>query len=91
MPREKTMCLLWLWLMGTKIPKDSEMRFNENPPLEQSIKWWLKQFPESGHVLSETSTGTWCACEDTIAAIGEKTNCSHRKFIHHVSLHLRIP
>jgi transposase len=65
--QEKAMCVLWLW--ETKSPGTVKRRFqrqfNKDPPKEQSLRRWLKQFQETGSVLHRKGAGRPSVSADT--------------------------
>jgi hypothetical protein len=57
--QEKAMCVLWLFETKSVIKKQRRYRtqYGKDPPLDNAIRRWLKQFQETGSVLHQKGAG----------------------------------
>jgi hypothetical protein len=66
--QEKAMCVLRLWKTKSPVTVNSRFmrEFNKDPPTEQSLRRWLKQFQETGSVLHRKEAGRPSVSADTV-------------------------
>jgi transposase len=66
--QEKAMCVLWFF--ETKSVNETQRRYRtqygKDPPSDNAIRRWLKQFQESGSVLHRKGAGRPSASQDDV-------------------------
>jgi hypothetical protein len=57
--QEKKMCVIWFLETNSVIKMQRRYRtqYGKDPPLDNAIRLWLKQFQETGSVLNRKGAG----------------------------------
>jgi hypothetical protein len=66
-------------------------QYGKDPPADNAIRRWLKQFQETGSVLHRKGTGRPSTSQEDVDRIQEEFSRSPQKSNRRASLHLGIP
>jgi transposase-like protein len=91
--QEKAMCVLWFFEMKSvvKTQRRYATQYGKDPPSDNAIRRWLKQFQETGSVLHRKGAGRPSISQEDVDRIQEAISESPQKSIIRASLQLGIP
>jgi hypothetical protein len=71
--REKAMCVLWFFETKSVIKRQRRYRtqYGRDPPSDNAIRCWLKQFQETGRVLHRKGAGRPSTSQEDVGRIQE--------------------
>jgi hypothetical protein len=87
------MCLLWFFETKSVIKTQRRYRtqYGKDPPSDNAIQRWLKQFQETGSVLHRKGAGRLSTSQEDVDQIQEAFSRSPQKSTRQASLQLGIP
>jgi hypothetical protein len=90
--QEKAMCILWFskTKSGMKMQRRYRTQYGQDPPSDNAIRRWLKQFQETGTVLRRKGAGRLSTWQEVVDRIPEAFYRSPQKSTR-ASLELGIP
>jgi transposase len=79
--KEKAMCVLWFFKTKSVIKMQRRYRTQsgKDPPSDNAIPRWLKQFQETGSVLHRKGEGRPCTSQEDVDLIQEALSRSPEK------------
>ena len=91
--QQKAQCVLWYHKLKspTAVQREFRNEFGQDPPHNNSIKRWFKNFMETGSILDRKRSGRPSIDEETVDAVGVAFPRSPRKSIRVASNELAIP
>jgi hypothetical protein len=91
--QEKAMCVLWFFETNSVIKTQDRHRtqYGKDPPSDNAIRHWLKQFQETGSVLHRKGAGRPSTSQEDVDRIQEAFSRSPQKSTRRAPLQLGIP
>lgn len=89
----KAMCVLWFFETNSVITTQRRYRarYGKDPPSDNAIRRWLKQFQQTGSVLQQKGAGRPGTKQENVDRIWEAFIRSPQKSTRRASLQLNIP
>jgi transposase len=91
--QEKAKCVLWFFETKSVIKTQRRFRtqYGKDPPSDNAIRRWLKQFKETGCVLHRKGAGRPSISQEDVDRIQEAFSESPQKSTRQAALQLGIP